>query len=238
MIGIYKITSPTGRIYIGQSVDIENRFRSYKRLDCKGQKKLYRSLCKYGVNSHIFEIETECTVNDLNRLERDCQELYKCMLSGLNCCLVGTEDKKFVHSKESKDAISKSRTGIIFTDAHRENIRRVRTGTKTPQKTKDILRAKSIAAGCKPPSWKGKTKTADHMSNIANALRGRYRSDVENKNTSNSMLNTVLPYSTVVYDPNTGVYYYSIRDAARTINVCHTKLGRDISKGQSNLKIV
>lgn len=30
LIGIYKITSPTDRIYIGQSKDINKRFNSYK----------------------------------------------------------------------------------------------------------------------------------------------------------------------------------------------------------------
>ena len=30
MTGIYKITSPTGRIYIGQSVDIYYRWNDYK----------------------------------------------------------------------------------------------------------------------------------------------------------------------------------------------------------------
>ena len=35
MIGIYKITSPTKRIYIGQSINIEKRFKSYEKLNCK-----------------------------------------------------------------------------------------------------------------------------------------------------------------------------------------------------------
>lgn len=29
--GIYKITSPSGRVYVGQSVDIERRFAEYRR---------------------------------------------------------------------------------------------------------------------------------------------------------------------------------------------------------------
>ena len=37
MIGIYKITNPKGKIYIGQSINIENRFKVYKRYNCKGQ---------------------------------------------------------------------------------------------------------------------------------------------------------------------------------------------------------
>ena len=29
MIGIYKITSPSGKVYIGQSIDIERRWKKY-----------------------------------------------------------------------------------------------------------------------------------------------------------------------------------------------------------------
>ena len=43
-IGIYKITNLiNGKIYIGQSVNILKRWLSYKKLNCKGQPKLYRS---------------------------------------------------------------------------------------------------------------------------------------------------------------------------------------------------
>lgn len=41
--GIYKITSPSGRIYIGSSKNIRRRFYSYKNLHCKDQPKLYNS---------------------------------------------------------------------------------------------------------------------------------------------------------------------------------------------------
>ena len=56
MVGIYKITNPSGKIYIGQSVNIDNRISSYKNLKCKNQTKLYRSLLKYTFENHIFEI--------------------------------------------------------------------------------------------------------------------------------------------------------------------------------------
>ena len=49
MIGIYKITSPTNKIYIGQSTNIENRWNDYyKMIRCKRQTRLYNSLKKYG----------------------------------------------------------------------------------------------------------------------------------------------------------------------------------------------
>ena len=54
--GIYKITSPTGRVYIGQSVDIKRRIRVYRYPEqVKSQRKLYDSLNKYGYEKHKFE---------------------------------------------------------------------------------------------------------------------------------------------------------------------------------------
>ena len=47
-IGIYKLTSPSGKSYIGQSKNIERRFYEYKGLYCKTQTKLYRAIKKYG----------------------------------------------------------------------------------------------------------------------------------------------------------------------------------------------
>lgn len=56
MVGIYKITSPTGRIYVGQSVELEERFIAYSNFRCKAQKLLYNSIKKNGWESHIWEI--------------------------------------------------------------------------------------------------------------------------------------------------------------------------------------
>ena len=58
MIGIYKITSPTNRIYVGQSLDIEGRFNAYKNLYSKilKQPRIYNSIKKYGAENHKFEI--------------------------------------------------------------------------------------------------------------------------------------------------------------------------------------
>jgi len=56
MIGIYKIINPKGKVYIGQSWNIQNRFWHYFALSCKSQIKLYNSFLKYGVDNHKFEI--------------------------------------------------------------------------------------------------------------------------------------------------------------------------------------
>ena len=109
MIGIYKITSPSGKIYIGQSVDIEKREKEYLSIsNCKGQRKLYNSLLKYGFSEHIFEIIEECKVEVLNERERHWQDFYNVLKEGLNCRLTGTEDKSGKMSKYSIEKMSQS----------------------------------------------------------------------------------------------------------------------------------
>jgi hypothetical protein len=56
-IGIYKIVSPTGKVYIGQSWDIENRKKKYAgKSKISNQRKLYASLIKYRFNNHSFDV--------------------------------------------------------------------------------------------------------------------------------------------------------------------------------------
>ena len=69
LTGIYKITSPSGKIYIGQSTDIDNRKYYYEFIKCKGQFKIYNSLLKYSWKQHKFEIIEECSEEQLNKRE-------------------------------------------------------------------------------------------------------------------------------------------------------------------------
>ena len=122
MIGIYKITSPSNKVYIGQSIDIERRFRHYKRLVCKEQVKIHNSLLKYGVNAHIFEVIELCETEELNNRERHYQDLYDSVANGLNLLYVKSEHFNGGHSDESKKKISDSLKGRTFTDEHKYKI--------------------------------------------------------------------------------------------------------------------
>jgi group I intron endonuclease len=111
MIGIYKITSPSGRVYIGQSTNIKNRWLHYYSLDCIDQPKLYASLKKYGVEGHIFEIKEKCEIGKLNNRERYWQEFYNVVEEGLNCKFTKTDEKSGYLSEETKNKISKANKG-------------------------------------------------------------------------------------------------------------------------------
>lgn len=75
MTGIYKITNTiNGKCYIGQAVDIKNRWLAHRRryknpkstqYNCR----VYRAMRKYGIENFRFEIIKECSVAQLNDLE-------------------------------------------------------------------------------------------------------------------------------------------------------------------------
>lgn len=112
--GIYKITSPKKRFYIGQSVHIRKRWSDYKHLKCKDQLRLYNSLKKYGVKKHKFEILHQCEPEKLNELEVYYIKLFQCFNNeyGLNLRAGGN---KSILSPESKKKISESLKGRIGT---------------------------------------------------------------------------------------------------------------------------
>lgn len=111
IIGIYKITSPSNKIYIGQSVNIHKRWQSYRMLRCKFQRHLYSSFLKYGVETHIFEIIQECEKEELNTLEKYYINYYDIFNTdkGLNIREGGGSRAKF--SEEARQLMSINRKG-------------------------------------------------------------------------------------------------------------------------------
>ena len=103
--GIYKITSPTGKIYIGSSKNIHLRWKYYYNLDCRAQIRLYNSIIKHGVENHTFEIIEECEFKKLYSLERAWGLFYNVLSqeTGLNCCLPGYGEVKKLISEETRD---------------------------------------------------------------------------------------------------------------------------------------
>ena len=112
-VGIYKITSPNNRIYIGQTINFQKRIVSYKNENQnKSQIRLKYSFKKYGVENHIFEIIEKCDILLLNERERYWQDFYDVLSKkGLNCKLTKTNDKSGKHSKETCLKISLSNQG-------------------------------------------------------------------------------------------------------------------------------
>src|SRR6478672_4407612 len=74
--GIYKITSPSGKIYIGQSINIEQRMVSYRCFKQRDQTKIFHSIRKYGFENHNVEVLHTCPPEELDDWERWFIDVY------------------------------------------------------------------------------------------------------------------------------------------------------------------
>lgn len=74
MIGIYRITNlKNSKSYIGQSINIEKRFKSHKYNLIRGKHRiltLQKDWDKYGEDAFEFEVVQQCERKDLSKLEQ------------------------------------------------------------------------------------------------------------------------------------------------------------------------
>jgi hypothetical protein len=124
MVGIYKITSPTGKVYVGQSLNIADRKSSYKGFHCTGQSAIYNSLKKYGWLAHVFEVICELPEDVaqevLNSYEIYYWEQYKeCNIETLNAKEPGKGGK---HLVETKQKISITKQGSKHSEKTKQKI--------------------------------------------------------------------------------------------------------------------
>jgi group I intron endonuclease len=162
MIGIYKITSPTGRIYIGQTTNHIVRWNKYMKLQCKDQPSLYNSLLKHTPNNHTFEMIEECNVDELDNREIHWGEFYNVLSnSHLNNRLgrgFGAYDSDETKRKKSESHKGKSNYWLKdkpLSEEHKEKIRIAKIGQKYPPSDK-------------PRRHKGRSKT-DHVAGVVKA---------------------------------------------------------------------
>lgn len=166
MIGIYKITSPSGKIYIGQSIHIEKRLKAYKNLRCKKQPKLLHSFLKFGYDAHCIEVLLECEVSELNKKERFYQDLFDCVNNGLNCTLTGTNDKSGKLSDEHKAKISNA-----VKNPSEETRRKMSNSRLGKKRSKEFCEKMSIIAKKRTHSPETKLRLAELVRNMSAETR-------------------------------------------------------------------
>lgn len=143
--GVYKITSPSGRIYIGSAKDIYRRWSYYKRLECERQPRLYNSFIKYGVENHTFEIVAIEKFENILKYEHILGVVFNVLdtKKGLNSMLPSYDDIPFVCSEELRHKRSINRKGAKHTEEAklkmsitRKSMISSRIGTKHSEESK------------------------------------------------------------------------------------------------------
>lgn len=185
MVGIYKITSPSNKVYIGQSINIKNRWKQHKYSKSRNHNPiLINSFLKYGVQSHLFEIihelPNDVSIDVLNKYEH----LY--LLSYIDCGVKvlnakGAGDSIGSHSDEIKKKISLAKKGKASWNSGKTGI------------FSDDVRARISS------SKKGKKHTAEHIEKVRKHLfgntykKGKPNSIEARKKASESLKGRVSP---------------------------------------------
>lgn len=157
IIGIYKITSPSGKCYIGQSINIETRKGKHKSKPDFRQPKLYNSLIKYKFENHKFEILQECKVEELNKLEVH-WKLYYLYINNWDWGKVLFHEIYDLNisgprSKETIDKIRKTKLGKKYNidpNRSRENFK----GPKSEEHKRNMRKPKPNSHKPKSEVWK------------------------------------------------------------------------------------
>ena len=151
-------TSPSGKSYIGQSVDLQKRKYAFLRFgDIYGGQKINCARKKYHHKSlWNYTILEYCGIDDLDEREEYYISLYNTINNGYNCESGGHENK--IVSDESKQKMSDAKKGKYcgensplygkhLTDEHKRKISEARKGEKHPMygkhrddETKDKIR--------------------------------------------------------------------------------------------------
>lgn len=215
--GIYKITSPTGRVYIGQSNNIKNRWKSYKkyRNSKNPQPRLFKSFAKYGVENHQFDIIEYCSEEELNCSERFWQDEFDVLNMGLNCVLEECNSLSKKLSQKTKDKIARANKGKVFSEEHKRNLSNSSKGRVCPKELNNFY---------------GKKHSEESKQKISISRKGK-RTGEEN------------PNSNIILDTETGVYYFGLREASEYCRYSYGYLESMLStknniKNKTNLKIV
>jgi len=162
--GIYKITNPKNKVYIGKATSLVRRKNAYKGLFCDKQPKIYNSLKKYGWEQHVFEIIEECSINNLV----DKEIYYKTRFIEEN----GWEMALFINIKdeggepfteETKQKISKSKKGhICYNDEWRKKISKsLKERNHSQYYTEEVKHKMAISQKGKPKPF-----TEEHKQNM------------------------------------------------------------------------
>lgn len=141
---IYKLTSPNGKIYIGQTINKKQRKYHYNSGDFKPQIKLWNSSQKYNWNpADSFEIieEIVCGENKKTINEREIFwiKFFDSFKNGLNCNEGGDGNVGYIFSEETIKKMSLSKIGIKHPEWRNKKKSEYTKGRKHSEGSKKLM---------------------------------------------------------------------------------------------------
>lgn len=198
---IYKITSPNGKIYIGQTLNIKSRKNDYKNGHFKKQTKLWNNCQKYNWNPlDTFEVIEECLCGEdkcfLNEKEIYWISYYDSFNNGLNCTQGG-----------------KGQVGRIWTEKEKEKQREIAL-------SKPLSEQQKINHKIACDNRKGYKHTEESKEKMSLNLKGtKSRTGLKNSEQHNNLIS--IKNSKKCMCIETGIIYNSISEAEYLLGLTH-----------------
>ena len=106
--GVYKVTSPSGKVYIGQASNIHRRMIEHKSDSKTITNKFYSSIKKYGFEAHTVEVLFLSDVPyERNRIEQFYINYYDSIKTGLNLIDVIGPVQSFSGKKHTPEEVER-----------------------------------------------------------------------------------------------------------------------------------
>lgn len=168
--GIYTITNQiSGRVYVGQAVDVARRWKTHLRAMRSGVKtKLYDAMRAYGVQSFVQDVLEECAADELAEREAYWIAKLDTLASGYN--MIADTAQRRLLSDETRERMRQAQIGKKHTNEHRAAIARAGRGRVVTAET----RAKLSAA------LSGKKRSPEAIERMHEAARKRDNSHLIN----------------------------------------------------------
>ena len=131
MIGIYKITNIiNGKIYVGQSIDIIERWKQHNYKAFNSNEIAYNSAIhcafrKYGIENFVLEVLEECSAEDLDQREIYwIEQLNSLTPNGYNILKGGQQFRKTTFCSKCGAPISRKNKTSLCLSCYKQEIRK------------------------------------------------------------------------------------------------------------------
>lgn len=221
MVGIYKITNlVNGKIYIGQSIDIQRRFWEHRCISHESNAHLKNALRKYGKENFKYEVLEECSEEQLDEKER----YYISTLNPEYNVTNGGQDSLRRYPEEIRQKISAKSKEQWAKMSNEEKAERIKNNLTGPQKGHTVsekTRAKLREINT------GKTQSIETIEKRKETIRNKKQSGYVQTNAGHRKKIICL---------ETGEIFESVKQASEKLNTPRANISRVLKGKQKTIK--